>query len=137
MTLPPSYSWFPRGARLRIPYEAAQGRRVNAIGAYVTHGPRAGHLEYQTWAALPKSRAKTRRTSPEERAAAQGLQVDDVGPIDAERFVAFIWQVARAPPGSPGGLASGAPSVDRAGYLLGPQEPDGRRGPRRLDRGGQ
>ena len=64
MTLPPSYSWFPRGARLRVPYEAAQGRRVNAIGAYFTHGPRAGRLEYQTWAALPKSRAKTRRTSP-------------------------------------------------------------------------
>ncbi len=101
MTLPSSYSWFPRGARLRIPYEAAQGRRVNAIGAYVTHGPRAGHLEYQTWAALPKSRAKTRRTSPEERAAAQGLQVDDVGPIDAERFVAFIWQVAQRPQGAP------------------------------------
>jgi len=96
MTLPPSSSWFPRGARLRIHYEASQGRRVNAIGAYVTHGPQAGRLEYQTWAALPKSRAKTRRTSPEDRAAAQGLQVDDVGPIDAERFVAFIWQVARA-----------------------------------------
>jgi len=101
MTLPPSYSWFPRGARLRVPYEAAQGRRVNAIGAYFTHGPRAGHLEYQTWAALPKSRAKTRRASPEERAAAQGLQVDDMGPIDAERFVAFIWQVAQRPQGAP------------------------------------
>ena len=101
MTLPPSYSWFPRGARLRVPYEAAQGRRVNAIGAYCTHGPCAGRLEYQTWAALPKSRAKTRRTSPEERAAAQGLQVDDVGPIDAERFVAFIWQVAQRPQGAP------------------------------------
>jgi len=101
MTLPPSYSWFPRGARLRIHYEASQGRRVNAIGAYFTHGPQAERLEYQTWAALPKSRAKTRRTSPEDRAAAQGLQVDDVGPIDAERFVAFIWQVAQRPKGAP------------------------------------
>jgi len=101
MTLPPSYSWFPRGARLRVPYEAAQGRRVNAIGAYFTDGPQAGRLDYQTWAALPKSRAKTRRTSPEDHAAAHGLQVDDVGPIDAERFVAFIWQVAQRPPGAP------------------------------------
>ncbi len=111
MTLPPSYSWFPRGARLRIPYEAAQGRRVNAIGAYFTHGPRAGHLEYQTWAALPKSRAKTRRTSLEERAAVHGLQVDDVGPIDADRFVAFIWQVAQRPKDAPADWRRGRPLV--------------------------
>jgi len=91
MTLPPSYRWFPRGARLRVPYEAAQGRRVNAIGAYFTHGPQAGRLEVQTWAALPKSRAKTRRLTRQEQAAAHGLQEDAVGPIDAQRFVDFIW----------------------------------------------
>ena len=115
LTLPPSYSWFPTGERLRIPYEAAQGRRVNAIGAYFTHGPRAGHLEYQTWAALPKSRAKsrakTRRTSPEERAAAHGLQVEDVGPIDADRFAAFVWQVAQRPTGAPADWRRARPLV--------------------------
>ncbi len=100
MTLPPSYSWFPRGARLRVPYEAAQGRRVNAIGAYCTHGPQAGRLEVQTWAALPKSRAKTRRLTPQEQAAAHGLAEDVVGPIDAQRVVDFIWQVAQRPPGA-------------------------------------
>ena len=83
MTLPPSYSWFPRGARLRVPYEAAQGRRINAIGAYFTHGPRAGHLETTTWAALPKSRAKKRCPTRDEQAAAHGLRAQDVGPIDA------------------------------------------------------
>ncbi len=100
MTLPPSYSWFPRGARLRVPYEAAQGRRVNAIGAYFTHGPRAGRLEFQAWAALPKGRAKTRRLTPQEQAAAHGVDEDAVGPIDAQRFVDFIWRVAQRPPGA-------------------------------------
>jgi hypothetical protein len=46
---------------------------------------------------LPKSRAQKPRTTPEERAAAHGLTVDDVGPSDAERLVAFLWQIAGRP----------------------------------------
>lgn len=84
-----------------VPYEAPQGRRVNAIGAYFTHGPEAGRFAYHTWAVLPKSRAKRPRTSPEVRAAAHGLRVDEVGPIDAERVVAFLWQVAGRPADAP------------------------------------
>ncbi len=94
MTLPPCRSWFPEGARLEVPYEAPQGRRVNAIGAHFTHGPQAGHFEYQSWASLPKSRAKKQRKTPEEVAAAHGLKVEEVGPIDSERLVAFIWRAA-------------------------------------------
>jgi len=45
----------------------------------------------------PTSRAKKPRTTPEERAAAHGLTGDEVGPLDAERRVAFLWQVARRP----------------------------------------
>ena len=97
LTLPTTYSWFPQGQRLRVPYHAPQGRRVNAIGAYFTHGPDAGRFAYRSWAVLPKSRAHKPRTTPEERAAAQGLMVDEVGPIDAERVVAFLWQVAGRP----------------------------------------
>ena len=82
---------------MRVPYQAPQGRRVNVIGAYFTHGPQAGRLEYRSWAVLPKSRAHKPRTTPEERAAAHGLTVDEVGPIDAERLVAFLWQVAGRP----------------------------------------
>lgn len=48
MTPPPSYSWLPRGERLRVPYEAAQRRWINAIGASFTQGPRAGHVESKT-----------------------------------------------------------------------------------------
>lgn len=97
MTLPTSYSWCPQGKRLQVPYEAPQGRRVNAIGAYFTHGRAAGRFEYQTWASLPKRRAKKQRKTPEEIAAAHGLTVDQVGPIDAERFLAFVWQLAGRP----------------------------------------
>jgi hypothetical protein len=80
-----------------VPYQAPQGRRVNALGAYFAHGPQAGRLDFQSWAVLPKSRAKTPRTTPEERAAAHGLSVDQVGPIDAEHLLAFLWQIAGRP----------------------------------------
>jgi DDE superfamily endonuclease len=101
LTLPTTYSWYPRGQRLRVPYQAPQGRRVNVIGAYFTHGPQAGRLAYRSWAVLPKSRAKKPRTTPAERAAAQGLTADEVGPIDAARLVAFLWQLAGRPADAP------------------------------------
>lgn len=82
---------------MRVPYQAPQGRRVNVIGAYFTHGPAAGRLDYKSWAVLPKSRAQKPRTTPAERAAAHGLTLDEVGPINAERLVAFLWQIAGRP----------------------------------------
>jgi hypothetical protein len=97
LTLPTTYRWAVQGQRLRVPYQAPQGRRVNAIGAYVTHGPDAGRFEYRSWAVLPKSRAKTPRTTPEQRAAAHGLTLEEVGPLDAERLLAFFWQIAGRP----------------------------------------
>ncbi len=103
MTLPVCCSWFPVGERLAVPYEAPQGRRVNAIGAHFTHGPAAGRFAYQTWAALPKSHAKQPRKTPAEVATAQGLQVDEVGPIDAERFLAFVWHIAGRAADAPAG----------------------------------
>lgn len=94
MTLPPCRSWFPKGERLEVDYQAPQGRRVNAIGAHFTHGPLAGRFEYQSWACLPKSQAKKRRKTAEQLAAAHGLRAEEVGPIDSERLVAFIWRAA-------------------------------------------
>lgn len=91
----------PQGTRLQVPYEAPQGRRVNVIGAYFTHGPQAGHLEHQSWAVLPKRRARRPRTTDAERAAAHGLPEAEVGPIDADRVVAFVWQVAGRPDDAP------------------------------------
>ena len=111
LTLPTTYTWYLQGERLRVPYQAPQGRRVNVVGAYFTHGPQAGRLEYQSWAVLPKSRAKTPRTTPQERAAAHGLSVDEVGPIDAQRLLTFLWQIAGRP-------ADAAPDWKRAQPLV-------------------
>jgi hypothetical protein len=101
MTLATSSSWFLKGERLKVAYQAPQGRRVNAIGAYFTHGVEAGRLETQSWAVLPKSRAKQPRVSMETRAAAEGLKPEDIGPIDAERVVAFVWRIAGRPSEAP------------------------------------
>jgi hypothetical protein len=85
------------GERLRIPYEAPQGRRVNALGVYFSHGPAAGRFEFATYASLPKRAAKQARQSLAERAAAHGLRAEEVGPIDSDRFLQFVWQVAGRP----------------------------------------
>jgi hypothetical protein len=100
-TLPTCYSWYPVGERLWIPYEAPQGRRVNAIGAYFSHGPLAGRFEFETYARLPESRAKKRRVSLEEQAAAHGLSLEEVGPIDSERYLRFVWKIAGRPEAYP------------------------------------
>jgi hypothetical protein len=111
LRLPTTYRWFLQGARLRVPCHAPQGRRVNVLGAHCTHGPEAGRLDFQSWAVLPKSRAQKPWTTPEERAAAQGLTVDDVGPIDAPRLVAFLGQIAGRP-------AAAAPDWKRGRPLM-------------------
>jgi transposase len=91
-----TYSWYPVGEQLRLPYEAPQGQRVNAIGAYFTHGVLAGRLEFETYATLPKSRAK-KPLPLETRAATYGLHPEEVGPIDSERFLRFLWKIAGRP----------------------------------------
>lgn len=98
MTLPPCYSWSPVSERLSIPYEAPQGRRLNGIGGYISQGPDAGTFRYDIYASLPKSKSKTRRKSDAEIAASYGLCESEIGPIDSERFLAFLWQLAGRPP---------------------------------------
>lgn len=97
MTLPPSYSWYPRGKALSIAYEASEGRRVNVIGAYFPHGLLAGKLCYRSTVALPKRARLAKRKTPEEVAREFGLQCDDVGSIDAARFIDFVWTTAGRP----------------------------------------
>lgn len=97
LTLPVCYSWTLKGRRLCIPYEAPQGRRVNGIGAYCTHGVEAGRFVYELCASLPKHTAKQPRKTPEERATKHGLRAEQVGTIDGERFVRFVWRVAGRP----------------------------------------
>jgi len=96
-TLPTTYSWSPVGERLNVRYEAPEGRRVNALGAHFTHGPQAGEFRYATWASLPKTRAKKATATLAEQAAAHGLEPEEVGRIDSERLLAFIWEIAGRP----------------------------------------
>ena len=93
-TLPTTYSWSPVGERLEVPYEAPEGRRVNAVGAYFSHGPQAGEFHSQSWASLPKSRAKKQVLTLAEQAAAHQLKPEEVGRIDSDRLLAFIWKIA-------------------------------------------
>lgn len=97
MTLPPCYSWSPVGESLTVPYEAPQGRRLNAIGGYISQGPQAGTFQSAVYASLPKSKSKKRRKSDAEIAEAAGLTLSEVGPIDSERFLAFVWALAGRP----------------------------------------
>jgi hypothetical protein len=85
---------------MMVPYEAPQGRRVNAIGAYFSHGPQAGEFHFETYARLPESRAKQPRKTPAERAADHGLSPEEVKVIDSELFLAFVWKVAGRPEGA-------------------------------------
>lgn len=111
MTLPVCYSWTLRGMRLWVPYEAPQGRRVNGIGAYCTHGVEAGRFVYELYASLPKSKAKQPRKSPAEQAAKHELRPEQVGTIDGERFVQFVWKVAGRPTIYPEGWQRDRPLV--------------------------
>ena len=70
---------------------------MNALGLYVSQGPAAGRFLFETTASLPKQRTKKARKSLAERAAAHGLPPEDVGPIDSERLLAFIWKAAGRP----------------------------------------
>jgi putative transposase len=98
MTLPTGYSWSAVGQPLQVPYEAPQGRRINALGAYFSHGCEVGRFEFATYASVSKTTAKRQRKTPEEIAAAHGVKPEVVGPIDSGRFLCFVWQVAGRPP---------------------------------------
>lgn len=99
------------GKRLCVPYEAPKGRRVNGIGAYCTHGVEAGRFLYELCASLPKNTAKKQRTTLEEQAAKHDLRLEQVGTIDAERFVRFVWKVAGRPAIYPEGWKRARPVV--------------------------
>ena len=85
------------GAPFNIPFEATQERRVNVIGAFFSHGPQAGRFEFEARVSLPQSRAKTPRKTPEEIALKHGVELGEVGPIDGQCFLSFVWRLADRP----------------------------------------
>jgi hypothetical protein len=111
LTLPTSRSWGLVGVPLLVPYEAPQGRRLNVIGGYFSHGPLAGTFEFASFASLPRSRSKHGEKTLARRAAEQDLVVDDVGVIDSEVFLGFVWQLAGRPVAAPAGWRRARPLV--------------------------
>src|SRR5215472_9962096 len=95
MTLPNAYTWSPVGQTVTIPFEATCGRRLNLIGGYFSAGPLAGHFEYELYLGLPKSRAK--KSKGQILALPEGVSAEEVGPINAERLIGFIWRLAGRP----------------------------------------
>jgi hypothetical protein len=82
---------------------------VNVIGAYFTHGPTTGTFCFESYARLGTGRKKglgktgrprrhLRGQSPAEQAGQHGLRAEEVGVINSERFLAFLWRLAGRPP---------------------------------------
>jgi transposase len=127
-TLPINYSWSAVGERLEVAYEAPQGRRVNAIGGYFSQGPQAGKFVFETKASLPKKKSRAKQADTEKRgkktrskptaqapvapASAWELSPQEIGAIDADVFIGFIWdKVAARPAGADQGWRREVPVV--------------------------
>jgi hypothetical protein len=106
MTQPTTTTWGAVGCPRRVAYEAPQGRRLNVIGGYFSHGPLRGEFRFDTFARVPppqKRKDGSVGKSLAQVAAAHGLAVEDLGVIDSAVFLAFIWQLAGRPPDAPAG----------------------------------
>lgn len=104
LTLPTTTTWGPVGCPRYVPQVAPQGRRLNAIGGYFSHGPEAGRFDFATWAKvpLPKQNAAGTYAKPlAEVAAPHGLQEEELGTIDSEVFLGFVWHLGGRPVDAP------------------------------------
>jgi transposase len=109
-TLPNNYGWSPVGERITVPYEAPQGKRVNAVGAYFSDGPSAGRFVFETRAVKPKSKKSGQQQARKVAAQAvvepepspckldASLPAIEFGPIDAHVLVKFIWDKVASRP---------------------------------------
>lgn len=100
MTQPTTTTWGRVGCPRLVPYEAPQGRRLNVIGGYFSHGPQRGEFRFATFASVPKPKKRADGSVGKtlaQQAADHGLKEEDLGVIDSEVFLAFIWQLAGRP----------------------------------------
>lgn len=88
MTLSNAYSWSLVGKRVYVPYEAPQGRRVNVVGALFQ---RTKRFVFATLARAPLP--KREALSP----LAAGLEASELGVLNAEFLINFIWHMAGRP----------------------------------------
>ena len=106
MTQPTTTTWGAVGCPRRVPYEAPQGRRLNVIGGYFSHGPLRGEFRFATFATVSqpeKRKDGSWRKSLAQVAAEHGLAEEDLGVIDSAVFLGFVWQLAGRPPEAPEG----------------------------------
>ena len=106
MTQPTTTTWGAVGCPRLVPYEAPQGRRLNVIGGYFSHGPLAGDFRFASYASVPRPAPRpdgSPRKPLAQLAAEHGLAEEDLGVIDSEVFLAFAWQLAGRPAGAPEG----------------------------------
>jgi hypothetical protein len=106
MTQPTTTTWGRVGCPRRVAYEAPQGRRLNVIGGYFSHGPLAGEFRFATFAKVPQpeKRADGSWRKPLAAVAADhGVAEEDLGVIDSAVFLAFVWQLAGRPVDDPEG----------------------------------
>jgi transposase len=104
LTQPTTTTWGRVGCPRRVPYEAPQGRRLNVIGGYFSHGPQRGKFCFATFASIPQPKPRadgSEGKSLARRAAEHGVMEADVGVIDSEVFLAFVWQLAGRPVPAP------------------------------------
>jgi transposase len=104
LTQPTTTTWGERGRPRRVPYEAPQGRRLNVIGGYFSHGPQVGEFQFATFAKVPAPKPRQDGTVGKtwaQVAAEHGLAEEDLGVIDSEVFLAFVWQLAGRPVDAP------------------------------------
>jgi hypothetical protein len=104
MTQPTTTTWGAVGCPRLVPYEAPQGRRLNVIGGYFSHGPQRGEFRFATFASVPKPKQRADGSvgkSLAQQAAEHGLAEEDLGVIDSDVFLAFVWQLAGRPPEAP------------------------------------
>jgi hypothetical protein len=69
---------------------------VNTLGAFFSHGPQTGQFDFYSLVSLPASRGK-QPLPVAEQAAAHDLTEEEVGKIDSEVFLGFLWTVAGRP----------------------------------------
>lgn len=126
-TQPTGYTWAQRGTEKRIPYEAPQGRRVNASGAYRPYAVGGPTLLVETRPA-PRKPRKTTTRKPANPTTETPI---NPGTYGATEHLAFLRRVAGIPTDAPEDFRLARPCVivqdnysvhvsatARAGYLL-------------------
>ncbi len=102
--------WSPVGKRLYVPYQAPQGRRVNAVGALFHNSRR---FAFTTLARAPQPKRPPKAASERKALSplAAGLEPAELGVLNAEFLIDFIWGLAGRPDDAPQGWRRDKPLV--------------------------